>query len=227
MRGVIAAAARSPRLLPLTNNTPVSLLKVGGRAILDHQLEALQQAGIDDTLVITGFCADQVEDFCHCRASCVFNPFHEVCNVAMNLWTVRHALDPGFVLLYSDIMFETELIRELLATEGSIVLAVAPNGLDQEAEKVSLLDGMVTDIGKKVAEPYGEFIGVARFSRGALPALTEELENVARNDLAATFPKLIQRLARSGQRVTVHSSHRRWADIDFPGDLEEARKVWG
>ena len=62
MKAVITAAARSPRLLPLTKNTPVSLLEIGGKAILVHQLEALQETGIEDILVITGFCANQIEE---------------------------------------------------------------------------------------------------------------------------------------------------------------------
>jgi choline kinase len=90
MRGIITAAARSSRLLPLTKHMPVSLLEVGGRPIIEHQLRSLNQAGVEDVTVITGFCADQVEEFCKGKATCVFNPFFEVCNVAMNLWLVRN-----------------------------------------------------------------------------------------------------------------------------------------
>jgi len=227
MRGVITAAARSPRLLPLTKHTPVSLLDVGGKAILDRQLEALQRAGLDDLIVITGFCAEQVEEICGGRAACVFNPFYDMCNVAMNLWLVRRELELGFIMLYDDILFQAELLRDVLDSEGDIILVADQRGVDREAEKVALHRGVVSAIGKDVVEPYGEFIGIARFSTDAVPALVGELEQVARIDLETTFPRLIQRLIRGGQRVKVHATDRPWCDIDFPEDLEEARRMWG
>ena len=227
MKAVITAAATSPRLLPLTKHTPVSLLDVAGKAILGHQLEALQKAGVDDTLVITGFGAEQVEEFCSGRVSCVFNPYYEMGNVAMNLWLVRQELKPGFILLYDDVLFQAELIGEALASAEGILLVVDRRGVDREAEKVTLERGVVSAIGKNVAEPYGEFIGIASFSPEAVPSLIEELERVARTDLGTTFPQLIQRLIQRSCQVKVHATDRPWCDIDFPEDLEEARRVWG
>jgi choline kinase len=211
----------------LTKHTPVSLLDVGGRVILGHQFEALKQAGVEDVLVITGFCADQVEELCRGKATCVYNPFYEVCNVAMNLWLARRELEGGFILIYDDILFESGLIGEVLAAEGSLLLAVDRKGIDREAEKIALQQDVVSAIGKNVSSPYGEFIGVARFSREAAPALVKELEQVARTDLGTSFPQLIQRLIDQGQQIQVLATDRLWSDIDFPGDLEEARRLWG
>ncbi|MCJ7520821.1 MAG: NTP transferase domain-containing protein [Dehalococcoidia bacterium] len=226
MQGIITAAARSPRLLPLTKRTPVSLLEVGGKAILDHQLNALQEAAVSEVKVITGFCADQIEVLCRGRADCVYNPFYEVCNIAMNLWLLRHELYPAFVLVYDDVLFRSELVREVTGMEDGICLVVDKKGVDKEAEKVALQQGAVKAIGKNVAEPYGEFIGVAGFAGDAVSALVTALEQVARSDLGATFPQLIQRLILQGQDVKVLATDLPWYDIDFPIDLEEARRIW-
>jgi len=226
MRGIITAAARSPRLLPLTKRTPVSLLEVGGKPIIEHQLESLRQAGVEDITVITGFCADQVEQFCKGKAACVFNPFFEVCNVAMNLWLVRDRSRSPFVLAYDDVLFEAELIRQAVATDAGMLLVVDRKGVDREAEKVVLTDGIVSAIGKDVADPFGEFIGVAMFSEAVIPVLVDELEQLSRTDLGTTFPQLIQRLVRRGQEVSVLATDLPWCDIDFPNDLEEARRTW-
>ncbi|MBC8477369.1 MAG: phosphocholine cytidylyltransferase family protein [Dehalococcoidia bacterium] len=226
MKGIITAAARSPRLLPLTKNTPVSMLEVAGRPILDHQLDALQDAGVRDIVVITGFCTDQVEGLCRGKATCIYNPFYEVCNVAMNLWLVRQELKSGFLLLYDDTLFETQLFREVLAEDDGIILVVDPKGIDREAEKVVLRRGLVSAMGKDVEAPHGEFVGMAKFGPGTIPALVAELEQVARTDLATSFPRLIRRLIDNGQEIRVHTTDRPWIDIDFPSDLEEARRTW-
>ena len=227
MRAVITAAARSPRLLPLTKETPVSLLQVGENTILGHQLEALEEAGINDTVVITGFHAHQVEDFCRGRAACIFNPFYDTCNVALNLWLVRRELVSGFVLVYDDILFQPEIVKAALASEESILLVVDRRGVDKEAEKVTLAHGAVTAIGKSVSDPYGEFVGIAKFSADAIAALNEALEYAARADLETTFPKLVNHLVSSGQLVKALVTDHHWTDIDFPDDLEAAREVWG
>ena len=147
--------------------------------------------------------------------------------MAMNLWLARRELVEGFILVYDDILFESQLIGEVLAAEGSVLLAVDRKGIDREAEKVALQQDAVSAIGKNVTAPFGEYIGVARFSREASPALVKELEQVARTDLDTSFPQLIQRLIDHGQQVQVLATDRLWSDIDFPGDLEEARRLWG
>ena len=45
-KAIILSAGRGSRLLPLTSNMPKCLIEVGGRAILDHQLDALAEAGV-------------------------------------------------------------------------------------------------------------------------------------------------------------------------------------
>lgn len=213
-------------MLPLTKHKPVSLLEVGGKAILTRQIEALEQAGISDRLVITGFEADQVEQLCAGKASCVFNPFYEICNVAMHLWLVRKEFGSGFVLVYDDILFEANLIKEVVSRGNDIILVVDPTSMDREAEKVVLQDGIVKAIGKDVTRPFGEFIGVAMFPAGAIPALVSQLEKIARANLGTTFPQLMQGLVDNGLFVRVLATDRPWSDIDFPTDLEEANRLW-
>ncbi len=224
MQGIITAAASSPRLLPLTKRTPVSLLDVRGKVILDRQMEALREAGVDNVLVITGFCAGQVEELCRGKATCVYNPFYEVCNVAMNLWLVRQKLEPDFILVYDDILFGTELIGEVSEAADGVTLVVDRKGVDKEAEKVVVRQGLVNAIGKDVTGPYGEFIGVARFSGDAVGVLVETLEQIARTDLGTTFPQLVQLLIQRGRDIAVLATDRPWFDIDFPSDLEEAQR---
>ncbi len=226
MKGVIIAAGKSPRLLPLTKHTPVSLLEVGGKAILDHQLNALSEAGVEDKLVITGYYGEQIEKFCAGKAICIFNPFYETCNVAMNLWLVREEMKGGSILVYADILFEGELVKELLTQNDSSLLVVDRRGLDKEAEKVAQQEGVVTSMGKAINEPYGEFIGIAKISQHSVQVLTEELELIARTDLEATFPQLVMRLVERNHSIKVLTSDRPWVDIDFPDDLDEANSRW-
>jgi choline kinase len=163
---------------------------------------------------------------CAGRAACIYNPFFEVCNVAMNLWLAKEHLSEGFLLLYDDVLFEDGLLQEATEHEGDIVLVVDRKGVDREAEKVVLRGNLVTAIGKDVPDPFGEFIGVARFSERAVPTLLHALDQVARTDLGTSFPRLVEQLVEGGQDVHALATERPWSDIDFPADLEEARRLW-
>ena len=62
LTAIILAAGLGSRLRPLTDETPKPLLDVGGRTILDRQLERIAAAGIARAVVVTGYRAAQVAE---------------------------------------------------------------------------------------------------------------------------------------------------------------------
>lgn len=61
LRAMLMAGGRGERLRPLTDTTPKPLLKVGGRPIIDRNIEALRRVGVDDITVSVNYLAEQVE----------------------------------------------------------------------------------------------------------------------------------------------------------------------
>jgi NDP-sugar pyrophosphorylase family protein len=57
------AGGRGQRLQPLTNTTPKPLLKVGGKPIMEHNLNRLTKFGIDDFWVSVKYLGEQIEDY--------------------------------------------------------------------------------------------------------------------------------------------------------------------
>ena len=55
MKAIIIAAGISSRLMPITDDKPKCLLEVGGKTIIQRQLEVLKQCGIDDIVVVRGY----------------------------------------------------------------------------------------------------------------------------------------------------------------------------
>ncbi|HJT97017.1 MAG TPA: nucleotidyltransferase family protein, partial [Rhodanobacteraceae bacterium] len=58
-RAMILAAGRGERLRPLTDATPKPLLQVGGRMLIEHHIEKLAAAGVEEIVVNTSHLADQ------------------------------------------------------------------------------------------------------------------------------------------------------------------------
>jgi NDP-sugar pyrophosphorylase family protein len=62
-RAVVLAAGRGTRMMPLTANLPKPLIPVAGVPILERILRGLAAAGIDETVVVTGYLGQMIEDY--------------------------------------------------------------------------------------------------------------------------------------------------------------------
>lgn len=60
---VIMAGGRGQRLQPLTDSIPKPLLKVGGKAIMEHNVDRLVLYGIDDFWFSVKYLGEQIEDY--------------------------------------------------------------------------------------------------------------------------------------------------------------------
>jgi NDP-sugar pyrophosphorylase family protein len=61
MQCIILAAGKGRRLLPLTEHTPKPLVKVKGRALLDHIIDALPSA-VEEIIMVTGYFEEQIRE---------------------------------------------------------------------------------------------------------------------------------------------------------------------
>ena len=58
---MVLAAGLGKRMLPITEQTPKPLVKVCGKALIDHSLDALARAGVEKAVVNVHHLADQLE----------------------------------------------------------------------------------------------------------------------------------------------------------------------
>ncbi len=63
MKAMILAAGKGERMRPLTEHTPKPLLKVGGKALIAHQIERLVRAGITEIVINHAKYGERIEAF--------------------------------------------------------------------------------------------------------------------------------------------------------------------
>lgn len=61
---MIFAAGLGTRLKPITDSIPKALLPIGGKTLLQHQLEKLRDAGFTDIVINIHHFPEQIVDFC-------------------------------------------------------------------------------------------------------------------------------------------------------------------
>ena len=227
---VILAAGRGSRLGDLTDDRPKCLATVGGRSLLEHQLEAIEQAGIKKVVIVTGYRARDVRRVAGGRARYVHNPVWGDTNSMYSLWCARYELGDDALIFNCDVLFHPEVIDRILAAGRNHFAIDRYGGLGEEEMHVALDGTRLTAMSKELptAEVAGENVGIVRLSGRALTAVLETAgELISAGDLKVWMASAIDRVAADYDVHAVDISDLPWVEIDFRRDLEFAHGwVW-
>ena len=112
MQAILPLAGKGTRLRPLTHTRPKPLLRVGNRTVLDHVLELLEEAGVDEIVGITGHLKDEIE--AHLAAEHPDLRFTGVEQVeqlgtADAIRLAEHHVNGPVLIVFVDTLFEADL----------------------------------------------------------------------------------------------------------------------
>ena len=230
MKAIVLCAGKGGRLRPLTENTPKCLLEIGPKTILERILESLVRAGIRETLLVVGFRQDRVRELARNKGigglDFIVNERFESTNTAHSLHLALGRMDSDFMLINGDVLFDGSILRDLVRhPQPNCVVVDRRIRLAAEEVKVQALDGSVLKIGKdlKPEESLGEAIGINKFSRAVIPALSAVFKDLERNgEFHHYFEVGIDRLCRDSVRFGMLLTDKAWVEIDTPEDLDYA-----
>ena len=178
MRAVILAAGEGTRLRPHTADRPKCLVPLGGRPLLDWQLDALRGAGIDDITVVTGYRAEMIAS----RGLVMrHNPEFATTNMVASLMCARDRFDgtDDVLIAYGDIVYEPRIVAAMQPPATPVAVAVDTEWrrlwelrmsdplADAETLRIDA-HGLITELGR-VPDSYddieGQYIGLDRRAR--------------------------------------------------------------
>jgi len=206
---------------------PKCLVEVGGRPILHHQLDAIERAGADRVTLVLGYQHQQVEEAAEGRAEVVLNERYADTNSLYSFWLARDAVEDDLLVLNSDVLFAPELLRDLLGVDGSAIAFDSSSGDDDEHMKVRQRQGRLLRLSKDLPPMYtnGESLGVTHLSplaaRAAFAAAGSLVRRGKVDDWAASA---FNAVARHHRISCMDVAGQPWVEIDFPEDLDLARK---
>jgi len=224
-KAVVLAAGRGTRMRELTADLPKPMIEVRGKPVLRHIVEGLRDAGIRAILLIVGYRADTVRNFCgdgsryniaiQYATQTVQDGTGRVLNLARDF-----VKDTPFILSYGDILVDPANYRRIvdLPDEIEAIITVTRGEDVSKGGAVFLNDRMeLIDLREK-AQP-GEVetswynAGLYAF-RPSIFEFTAKLRPSPRGEYELT--DAIRALAHSEKKVRALELTGEWADVRDP-----------
>jgi choline kinase len=243
---IILAAGTATRMRPLTANLPKCLLPVGGKPILQREIELVAAAGIEQIGLVIGFQAEAIRGFVkrrfpYLRIRFIVNPKYESTNNAFSLLMAREFFYAGskekrplhdLLLMDADIVFSPHLLPFFLNEGSPNRIAVRIAGHHDEEEVMVKVDalGDVLAIGKTtpLSDACGESVGIEFFASHEAQRLFETLEQRVRSGDGRNefYEASFQAMIDEGIRFkAVDVSPFSAMEIDTPEDLLAAEAL--
>jgi len=174
---IIPAAGKDPNF-----DIPKSMIKLKGKPILQRQLDVLTNCGINNITLIRGY---KKEFFNVEGVKYVNNDEFDKYSILYSLFKAEKDMVNGFIYINSDILYNEQIINNLLNSKGDIVLVLdnsytyhkheidkkldlvlTKNKPFKERRKLYQEDNEIIRIGKNINEEMAdyEFVGIAYFS---------------------------------------------------------------
>jgi choline kinase len=222
------------------------MLKFGDKTLLQRQVEAYKEVGITNISVIRGYKKEKI-DYPDLRY--YENHDFERNNILNSLFYAEKELNGNVLVAYSDILFDSAVVRRLLESHAdiSIVVDIDWRGYYvgrkdhpiEEAENVILnANNEVVKIGKILTDKndvHGEFIGMMKFTPRGAEIFKRHFHRAKElfwdrpYQRAPIFQKayitdIIQDMADLGVPIHCVIIERGWKEIDTEEDYKKALK---
>jgi len=219
---VVLAAGEGIRLRPLTANRPKPMLPAGTRPILEHVLNALIDAGVDDIHLVVGYQANRVRSHFGPTYRGVQITYHTQQNQLGSghaLLQARDGPEGSFLLVNGDQIIDHRIVEAVSNTHSTAAtLAVVEGPQAANYGAVNLSGDTVTEL---IEQPKsGEYrlfnAGVYAFTQQIFETL--EALSVDRGELPLT-DAIQQLIATDDSRVNGVRTDHFWMDATHPWDL--------
>jgi choline kinase len=236
MKAIILAAGQGTRIRSVHGEHPKCLIEVGNNTILDHQLDALEMAGINEVGIVVGYEKEQIIDHVRRKALSIRQRIHFIENPAFastnniySLWVAGDWLrGDSFIVLNADVIFDPEILKSAVQPYAPISMIVDPLWRD-ETMKVVIEDDSVVRMSKKISkeEFSGTYIGITVFSKAIQCRFLSKLSDlITAGRVNDFFNVAVQELADKGIQVGYTTTDGlAWAEIDDPLDLTFAQQA--
>ena len=230
---IIPAAGRNPDF-----NIPKGMISLKGKPVLQRQIETLNNCGINNITVIRGFKKNvfDVEGVKY-----IDNDEYDQYYILHSLFKAKRDMEGGFIFICSDILFNEQIIKNLLNSKGDIILALdnsytyhkhqidkildlvlTKNQPSEQTRNLYQIENEIIRIGKTINKDMAdyEFTGIAYFSEYGVEII-RKVYNDCKLNHKGNFHE-----ANSIEKASFTDLIQEVIDRGFRVDILEVHKGW-
>lgn len=233
---VFLIAGRGRRLNKITEDSHKSLICLDEFTMLHHLIENSIYSGFNEFIPIIGHCSNKIiEEFDkkyskEIHATFITNNEYSTKNNLHSLYCAKDILQgEEFVLCNGDIVFDREILKNILKMEGLSSIAIDDynylSPIDSPGIKSS--GDIISDLGRhiKFEENSGYAIGIYKFNKELSNAFFESARIMLESNPNAGFHDPLPELFNIFQVHKCRTHEMLWTDIDTFDDIEKAKAI--
>lgn len=172
-------------------DTPKAMISLKGKVVLQRQLDTLNKCSIKDVTVIRGY---KKEDINLDGVKYIDNDEYEQYYILHSLFKAEKEMEGGFIFIYSDILFNEQIIKSLFNSNGDIILVLdnsytyhkhnihkilelvlTKNKPGSQTRDLYQRENEIIRIGRNINKDMAdyEFVGIAYFSEYGVQIIRE------------------------------------------------------
>jgi choline kinase len=201
----------------LGQDRPKVLLEVGGRTLLDRHLENLRNLDID-VFAVTGYLRETLQG-----VRTVHNPQYRRGSLLSLEIALDEIGDDDALIMDGDVLYDPSILADVANLERGFAIDPRTDPGDEEM-MIGVKDNKVRAIrrGKLVDfDLVGEGVGFFKIDRASIPLLRQAVDW---SDPDSDYEKALDRFVSQHGADFAFVAGRPWTEIDFPEDLERARR---
>ena len=239
-RGIVLAASRGRELGDLTEKIPKALVKIHGKSLLEHIVDAFNTCGMNHLSVVRGY---RKEAMTLPNLDYVDNDEYDSTGEVYSLNLALEALSEtgeDLVITYGDVLFKRYILEALLEADDEFVVAV-DTGWRDSANRDRAADYVNCSLPyvrkaylqrvelRRVAENmepeiiHGEWMGMmkvgAESQRVLREVVTDIIDGSNENGREAKMPQVLNELIKRGAKVRTIYTAGHWLDVDSLEDV--------
>jgi choline kinase len=231
-QAVILAAGMGTRLSATTGHEgPKGFLWINGETLIARSIRLLQDTGIDDIVIVTGYQADRYEALAarsNGRVRTIHNPLYDRSGSMYSLFVAREQLRSDFLLLESDLLYEQNALQSVQDSERRDCVLLSGLSHSHDEVFVETRNAQLVAMSKDRSQLHsvsGEFVGICRISRTLYDHMLRSAGEYFARDLHMDYETdCLAGLAASQPVYCRTVADLVWAEIDDLRHLERAER---
>lgn len=223
MDAVIMAGGKGTRLRPLTLDTPKPLLKVGGKPIIEYNVDRLNSYGIYNLTISIKYLGQQLIDYFQDGSDKNMNigyveedePLGTIGAVAL----IEKFDNPYVLVMNSDLLTNINyelFFKELVDKDADMIVATTPYEVKIPYGVIETDGDQITTLKEKPTYTYYSNAGIYIFKR-------EHINIIPKGEFF-NATDLLETLIAQGKKVLHYPILEYWLDIGKPHDYEKAQQ---